>query len=76
METGSASVKVLVEGTGGSGEAIVPVMAVATAKRDMAPSLGWILAGLGLLLFVLMVTIIGASVSDGTLQPGKVLSTA
>jgi hypothetical protein len=74
METGTASVKIGIVGAAGKGEAIVPVMAVATAKRDMEPSLGWILAGLALLLFVLMVTIIGASVSDGTLKPGEALS--
>ncbi len=70
MSNGSSSVQVIVEGAAGRGEALVPVMAVATAQRDMPPQLGWILAGLAVFLFLLMVTIIGASVSDGTLKPG------
>jgi len=46
------------------------VMAVSTAQKEMPPSLGWILAVLALFLVVLMVTIIGASVSDAVEEPG------
>ena len=70
MWTGTASMKVTVEGALGKGTAVIPVMAVSTAQRNMPKSLGWILAGLGLLLVVLMATIIGASVSDGLVKPG------
>jgi hypothetical protein len=70
MSNGSSSVQVVVEGAAGRGEALIPVMAVATAQREMPSQLGWMLAGLAVFLFVLMVTILGASVSDGTLKPG------
>jgi hypothetical protein len=74
MSNGSSSVQITVEGAGGKGEALVPVMAVATAQRDMPPQLGWILGGIAVFLFILMVTIIGASVSDGTLKPGSAMT--
>jgi len=70
MQRGVASMRVTVEGPKGKGSAIIPVMAVATAQRTMPASLDWKLAGLGLLLVILMVTIIGASVSDGIVEPG------
>ena len=76
MSNGSSSVQVVVEGSAGRGEALVPVMAVATAQREMPAQLGWILGGLALFLFLLMVTILGASVSDGTLRPGLPLTAA
>lgn len=71
METGTASVSVTVEGASGTGKAVVPVMAIATAKRDMEPERGWMLGGLGVFLFILMITIIGASVSDGVTPTGQ-----
>jgi hypothetical protein len=70
MQSGVASMRVTVEGASGKGAAIIPVMAVSTAQRAMPASLDWILAGLGVLLIVLMVTIIGASVTDGLIAPG------
>ena len=63
--------RITVDGPLGKGSAIIPVMAVSTAQRTMPVSLDWQLAGLGLLLVVLMVTIIGASVSDGVVAPGS-----
>jgi hypothetical protein len=71
MQSGTASMKITVEGALGKGTVLIPVMAVSTAQRVMPKSLGWILAGLGLLLVVLMSTIIGASVSDGLVKPGE-----
>jgi hypothetical protein len=76
MSNGSSSVQVVVEGSAGRGEALVPVMAVATAQREMPAQLSWILGGLAVFLFLLMVTILGASVSDGTLKPGLPLTAA
>ncbi len=70
MQTGVASMRVTVDGPLGKGSAVIPVMAVSTAQRTMPASLDWMLAGLGLLLVVLMITIIGASVSDGIADPG------
>jgi hypothetical protein len=71
MSSGTASLEITVEGSLGKGVALVPVMAASTAQKDMEPQLGWILAGLGIFLVILMVTIIGASVSDGTLEPDQ-----
>ena len=74
MENGSSSIQIDIEGTSGTGQLIVPIVAVSTAEREMPAALGWTLSALGLLLVVLMVTVIGASVSDGVLQPGKELT--
>lgn len=70
MQSGTASMKITVDGTLGKGMALIPVMAVSTAQRHMPKSLGWVLAGLAALLVILMATIIGASVSDGLVVPG------
>ena len=70
MQSGIASMRVIVDGPMGRGTAIIPVMAVSTAQRTMPPSLDWILAALGLLLVTLMITIIGACVTDGIAAPG------
>jgi hypothetical protein len=74
MEWGSSSAQIQVEGDKGKGEMIVPIVAVSTAQRDMPKQLGIGLSILGILLFLLMITTIGASVSDGILKPGEVLS--
>lgn len=71
MDVGTASIAVYVDGERGEGETIVPIMASATATRDMEPTLGWILAALGLLLVVLMITIVSAAVGEGVLTPGS-----
>ncbi|MGI4022829.1 MAG: hypothetical protein ACRYFA_15095 [Janthinobacterium lividum] len=72
MQSGTASMKITVEGALGKGTVLIPVMAVSTAQRAMPISLGWILAGLAALLVILMATIIGASVSDGLVIPGSI----
>lgn len=74
MEPGSSSAQILVDGDKGKGELIVPVMAISTAQRDMPEGLGIILSVLGIILFTLMITTIGASVSDGLLPKGETLS--
>lgn len=76
MEWGSSSAQIQIEGDKGKGEIIVPIIAVSTAQRDMPKQLGIGLSILGVLLFLLMITTIGASVSDGILKPGEVLSKA
>jgi len=73
MENGAASIEVKVIGTQGEGTALVPVMAVSTAQKEMDASLGWILGGLGIFLVILMITIIGNSVSDATQAPGEIM---
>lgn len=70
MSNGTSSIEVEIKGTRGAGKLLVPVMAVSTLQRQMDPSLGWMLACLGLVLVVLMVTIIGASVSDSVAREG------
>ena len=73
MNSGSGSVQLLVNGTAGSSQLVVPVVAISTAKKDLPTGTGYLLAGLGVLLFVLMVTIIGASVSDALTPSGEVI---
>ncbi len=74
MEQGTTSIAVEIEGSLGKEKVIVPMVAVSTAKKEMDATLGWTLAGLGFLLFVMMVTIIGASMSDGLSKPNHALS--
>lgn len=65
MESGSTSIQLAIDGPDGKVEVVVPVMAVATATRDMPAGTGAALAAMGLLLLVMMITIIGASNADG-----------
>ncbi len=65
MESGSSSIQLTIDGPDGKAEVVVPVMAVATATRDMPAGTGAGLAVMGLLLLVMMITIIGASNADG-----------
>lgn len=71
MEFGSSSVRVSVEGAAGSGEVIVPVPAVATARRTLDLKLGFLLAALGLFLFAGAVSVIGACSREAVLVPGN-----
>src|SRR5207237_6651043 len=74
MEFGSYSVNVSAEGPAGSGTALVPVPAIATARRGLDFKLGAILAGLGLLLVAGGVAIIGACVHESVVAPGEAAS--
>ncbi len=74
MENGSSSVQIKIDGAQGEGEMVVPLVAMSTAERDMPAGLGWTLTALGLLLVILLVTVIGSSVSDGMLRAGQVLT--
>ena len=71
MESGSSSVELTIDGPDGKQQVVVPVVAVATALRDMPPGTGWGLAAMGLLLVVMLVTIIGASNAEGVVAPGQ-----
>ncbi len=71
MSPGSASIEVTVSGEEGEGSILLPVMAVSTAQKEMEASLGWTLAGLGLFLVFLMVTIISLSNGDSMVKPGE-----
>jgi hypothetical protein len=70
MLGGSYSVRVTVEGPDGTGSTLVPVMAVATRRLAVAPSLEATLLGLGAFLVVGALTIIGAAVRESGLEPG------
>jgi hypothetical protein len=72
MTGGSYSVQVTVEGSAGSGTALVPVMAVATRRLVLDTPLAAALLALGLLLCVGAVTLIGAAVRESGLAPGAV----
>ena len=76
MEPGSSSAQIMIEGDKGKGELIIPIMAVSTAQREMPDGLGIGLSILGVVLFLLMISTIGASVSDGILPSGTVLTQA
>lgn len=76
MWDGSSSIRLTVGGPAGKGELIIPIVAVSTAEKKLPVATSYILAGLGILLFVLLVTIIGASVAEGLTRRGQDLTTA
>jgi hypothetical protein len=76
MWAGSSGIRLTVQGPAGNGELIVPIVAISTAEKKLPAVTGYILAGLGILLFVLLVTIIGASVAEGLTKKGQDLTVA
>lgn len=74
MTDGSSGILLHVSGALGSGEIVAPVMAVSTATKKLPAGTGYILIGLGVLLFGLMLTIIGNSVADGLMPRGEGLT--
>lgn len=76
MDIGSASIEVFLDGPDGKAKLVVPVMSVATAQRTMPAGTGAMLAGLGLLLVVMLITIIGVSVTQAKLSPGQAIPAA
>ena len=71
MARGAYSVHVNIETANGSSRVIVPVNSLATTRLPMSPALGTILAALGVMLFLLAVTIVSAGVRESVLQPGQ-----
>lgn len=71
MTSGSSSVELSIDGPDGKQQIVVPVMAVATALREMPTGTGYGLAAMGLLLIIMLITIIGASNADGITTPGQ-----
>jgi hypothetical protein len=71
MNDGSASIEITIKGPQGEGKMIVPVVAVSITTQKMPPATQYMLIGLGILLFILMITIVGASVSDGITKAGE-----
>jgi hypothetical protein len=71
MTSGSYSVHIHVKGPIGAGTAIVPVNSVATRRLPMPSWYGAVLSGLGLLLFGLMASVVGAAIRESVLEPGR-----
>ena len=71
MSTGSNSVTVNVAGPKGSGSVIVPVVVVAYSRLKLEKPMGIALGAMGIFLFAGLVTIIGAAVREGSLNPGE-----
>jgi hypothetical protein len=70
MTYGTLNVHIKITGSKGTGEVNVPVMGVDTAHRKMTLGLGILLVGMGVLLIVLIISIIGSSVSDALAKAG------
>jgi hypothetical protein len=71
MESGSWQVRVQVNGSQGPGEVAIPVPAAARNTLPMRKSLGVLLFALMTLLFLAIVSILGAARREGTLEPGQ-----
>ncbi len=71
MTTGSWQVHVTAEGAQGKGEFSVPVPALSSSTKTMQGPIVAVLALLGLLLIAGAVSIVGAGVREGQLEPGK-----
>jgi len=71
MTASSYQLGVSVDGPDGHGDVIIPVLALATAERQMPSWLGSVLAALGVFLTVGLLTIIGAAVRESRLAPGE-----
>ncbi len=65
------SVYVAVEGPAGGGTVVVPMQTSATRTLGMERGMGAVLVALGTLLVAGMLTIIGAAVREGPVQPGQ-----
>jgi hypothetical protein len=76
MSSGSYSVHVAVEGARGRGVAIVPVIAIASQRLEMANGLEVVLGALGVVLFVGLVGLVGVGAREGVLPPGAPLGAA
>jgi hypothetical protein len=71
MTATSYQMAVDVDGPSGLGTAIVPVLALATAEREMPSWLGSVLVVLGIVLTAGLLTLIGAAVRESVLMPGE-----
>ncbi len=70
MTSGSWQVRVTAEGAKGKGDFSVPVPALSSSTKTMGGPISWVLAALGLVLVVGAVSIVGAGVREGQLDPG------
>jgi hypothetical protein len=72
MSGGSNSVTVDVRGSLGTGKVVVPVVVVPNRRLELDPLFGAALGGVGIFLFVGLITIIGAAFRESVLPPGEV----
>jgi len=72
MTSGSWQVRVTAEGSKGQGVLSVPVPALSSTTKKMQAPLGILLSFLGLILVAGAVSIVGAGVREGQLDPGQV----
>lgn len=70
MSPTTYNLRLVVEGDGGEGTAVIPVTAVATRILPMTRGFGLMLAGLGLFLGVGLLTILRAAARESVLAPG------
>lgn len=70
MTSGSWQVRVTAEGPKGKGDFSVPVPALSSSTMTMGGPVAWVLAALGMVLVVGAVSIVGAGVREGQLEPG------
>jgi hypothetical protein len=70
MTSGSWQVHVTAEGPQGRGDLSVPVPALSSSTKKMQAPIGIVLAALGFLLVAGAVSIVGAGVREGQLEPG------
>ncbi len=70
MTSGSWQVRVTAEGAQGKGDISVPVPALSSTTKKMQAPIGIVLGALGLLLLLGAVSIVGAGVREGQLEPG------
>jgi hypothetical protein len=70
MKPGAMQVRVVAEGVKGRAELSVPVSSFAQRTLPMQKSLGWLLFALMVFLAVGVVSIVGAGVREGNLEPG------
>ncbi len=76
MDFGSYSINVDVNGKLGNGKAVIPVNSIATKKAVMNPVIEWTLLFFMVLLAVGFITIVGASIRESTLEPGKTVNSS
>lgn len=76
MARGAYGVDVIVDGSRGTGNVLVPVASVATGRLAMGPALGALLVALGALLVAGLITIVYKGAGEGLVEPGLVIDAA
>ena len=75
MSVGAYSIEVKIRGADGQGSVQIPVSSVALSQLPLPPFLGRILVILGILLFVLGVSVVAAAARESVLVPGTIIGT-